>query len=857
MNLPEPDKPRREIPVAQVGRSYQRGMARLRWRHFNGTSAVELAADHCGLIDINLRPLLKLSRLSVPSTTTKRLKPCWMALGAYGSRDLAPFSPVRLLLLTRPVWDADVSRVLETARSQIADIGIEVEILHLSSEECLLRSQSDMGFCLDLLSSRRVAGLRSAGSDLLQRLRATLVKKPAVFICDLENHYQQKRDCGEDSVYSLTASLESGLGGLWYCRALLESLRLFAGTSDPAQILRKGGITAREWTQLLAIRERLLQIQTHLHLLDSKPRSDLLGESGSLAAQFLGYHNSRHHSALEWFVKDILRRKRQLLTLFEGYLEQNKAAFLKETEPFKSPYLRLVAQPEQAGEEETPEHWMKVFRFSQVEPEIIHHQATPMLCANLYRWQARHWCTPAMHADFRVILKNKGKVGPTLRRMRDLGFLGRYLPEFGRLDCLPCISRGHGYSVDEHMLRAVDCLDQVANSTDPGLKDYRGLLQQVQDPSILYLALLLHEAGSGTQGDSVRNSQPLAARALQRLNFSPEDQEKTLLLVREQHVLAHVSQRRDFDDPQIIQEVSAVVETADNLNMLLLHTFADLSSIGETAWSERNRFLLWSLYFRVMDRLMFGKELSGAEHARVAEIERSALEQLAGELSVDSVLHHFSLLPEKYALYTPLSQIVAHVRLCENLKEHPLVSKWVANPEAGYFELHLSTHDLPGRFAQITGTLTALGIRLLSAQLNTREDGVVIDTFHVSDEGSHLLDDDKSRRRVDQVLTEIILGRTHLEDLLQDQNRKAHSEPISSTFTMAPRIRIDNDISAHSTVIEVQVKDRWGLSYRIAAILAELGLNIVSAKLATERDYAFDVFYVQTERERRWSMVQE
>ena len=846
MNSPKRTEPKGEVLVDQVGRSYQRGMVRLRWRHFNGASAAELAADHCGLIDTSLQPLLKLSRLGVPSSSAKHPRPCWLALGAYGSRDLVPYSPIQLLLLTRSVWDANVDRILESARFQIAEIGIRAEILHLTSRECLSRSQSDTGFCLDLLSARWVGGARSVGSDLLHRLRSTLVKRPVVFICDLESYYQQKRGGEKGSVYSLTAGLESGPGGLWYCRALLESLRLFAGSDDPVQILKKEGITPREWEQLLAIREHLLQIQTHLNVLESKPQSGLLGEAGVLAAQFLGYHSSRHQSALELLVRDLLKRKRQLLDLFERYLEQNKGAFLRGKEPFKSHYLRLVSQPEQGSEEETPERWMKIFRISQVEPEIVHQQMSPMLRANLHRWPARHWCVPAMHADFRMILKNKGKVGLTLRRMRDLGFLARYLPEFGRLDCLPCIDRGHGYSVDEHTLRAVDCLDQVADSTDPGLKDYRGLLQQVQDPSILYLALLLHETGSGSLGESAVNGQPLIVRALQRMNFSPEDREKALLLVREQLLLAHVSQRRDFDDPQIIQEIGAVVETADNLNMLLLHTFADLSSIGETAWSERNRFLLWSLYFRVTDRLMFGNELSGAEHARVAAIQRRVLEQLAGELSVDSVLQHFSLLPEKYALYTPLSQIVAHVRLCENLQEHPLVSQWVANPDAGYFELNLSTRDLPGRFAQITGTLTALDIRLLSAQLNTREDGIVADTFHVSDQGSHLLVDKKGRRRVDQVLTEIILGRTRLADLLQGQSYQARAEPGASALALAPRIRIDNDISAHSTVIEVQAKDRWGLSYRIAGILAELDLNIISAKLATERDYAFDVFYVQT-----------
>ncbi len=846
MNLPKPDKPGSEWLPAQPDRAYRRGMAQLRWRHFNGTPAPDLAAEHCRLVDLSLQSLLEPSRLLAPASPARNRTTCWLALGAYGSLELTPYSPLRLLL-TGSIGEGEASRVLEAARSRMAAMGIHGQVVQLGSRECLRRSQTDMDFCLELLSSRWLGGARSVGSDLQQRLRSTLVKRPVVFLCDLESHYRQMPDGGESSVYALTAGLERGPGGLWCCRALLQALRLLAGTGDPVRILGKGGIAPGEWTRLLAIREHLLQVQTHLHFLAGAAESDLLGEAGVQTARFLGFHDSRQLPALELLVRDVLRRKRKLMALFEGCLGRNKAAFLKGAEPFKSRYLRLAAQPEQGSEEQTPRRWMKIFRLSQMEPEIVQPPMVARLQAQLHQWPARYWRVPAMHADFRVILKNRGRVGPALRRMRDLGFLGRYLPEFGRLDCLPGIARGRRYSIDEHTLRAVDRLDQVASSTDPGLRDYRGLLEQVEDPSILYLGLLLHETGSSGPDRWSGNGQPMAVRALQRLNASPEDRDKVLMLVREQTLLAHVSQRRDFDDPQIVQEISSVVETTDNLNMLLLHTFADLTSADETAWSERNRFLLWSLYFRVMDRLMFGRELSGAEHARVAEIQRGVLEQLAGELPVDSVLNHFSFLPEKYALYTPLPQIVAHVRLCENLKEQPLASEWVANPDGGYHELHLSTRDLPGRFAQITGTLTALGIRLLSAQLNTREDGIVIDTFHVSDMGGHLLIDDAGRRRVDRVLAEIILGQTRLEDLLRGRRYEVGAEAGAAALAVAPRVRIDNDISARSTVVEVQARDSWGLSYRIAGILAELGLNIVSAKLATDRNYAFDVFYVQTE----------
>jgi [protein-PII] uridylyltransferase len=46
-------------------------------------------------------------------------------------------------------------------------------------------------------------------------------------------------------------------------------------------------------------------------------------------------------------------------------------------------------------------------------------------------------------------------------------------------------------------------------------------------------------------------------------------------------------------------------------------------------------------------------------------------------------------------------------------------------------------------------------------------------------------------------------------------------------------------------VIEVQAGDRVGLGYRIAHTLASFNLNIVFAKLATEKSHAFDVFYVR------------
>jgi [protein-PII] uridylyltransferase len=56
---------------------------------------------------------------------------------------------------------------------------------------------------------------------------------------------------------------------------------------------------------------------------------------------------------------------------------------------------------------------------------------------------------------------------------------------------------------------------------------------------------------------------------------------------------------------------------------------------------------------------------------------------------------------------------------------------------------------------------------------------------------------------------------------------------------------IDNDLSSHSTVVEVSGLDRPGLLYALAKTLFNLNVTIVSARAVTFGERAVDVFYVQ------------
>src|SRR5207245_656454 len=78
------------------------------------------------------------------------------------------------------------------------------------------------------------------------------------------------------------------------------------------------------------------------------------------------------------------------------------------------------------------------------------------------------------------------------------GLLGRLMPEFARVTFLVQHDFYHRYTVDEHTLTAIDALDRVAlASGDPALERFRRVFEEVQQPGVLYLGLLLHDIGKG------------------------------------------------------------------------------------------------------------------------------------------------------------------------------------------------------------------------------------------------------------------------------------------------------------------------------------------------------------------------
>jgi [protein-PII] uridylyltransferase len=222
---------------------------------------------------------------------------------------------------------------------------------------------------------------------------------------------------------------------------------------------------------------------------------------------------------------------------------------------------------------------------------------------------------------------------------------------------------------------------------------------------------------------------------------------------------------------------------------------------------------------------------------------------MRGEVPRTTLAAHLAMLSERYLATTSPQRIAAHLRLLDRLSEEGvLATELFHHPDLGSSELVVATRDVPGLFSLIAGTLAAQGINILSAQIHTRADGIVIDTFQVNDPFGEAVTEEARWRRTLEALRRVLRGEVSVEELLA-RRRAVH--PAPEGVAGPPKISLDNHLSDSHTVLEVKCPDRVGLLYVITRTLSAHGLDIASARIATEIDQAYDTFYLTDRQGRR------
>ena len=853
---------------------------RLKLWHRGGAEGQEICGARAAMLDALLRHLWNTARSSLSPQAQKEFPPLALAaIGGYGRAELNPYSDIDFMFLHDGQVAAGkplpyLSRLIDGVLYPLWDIGLKIGYAVRSINDCVKVANTDMQSKTSLIESRLIIG----DEKLFKKFQRTLIARcvdgfEEKYIALRVEDQQARHSKFGNSACMQEPNIKNGCGGLRDFQNLLWMAFFKYRARSLGDLEKQEFVSPFEHRQLDAAYDFLMRARTELHYQTNRA-VDVLGKNLQPAVALgLGYGDRSPSKRIEKFMRDLYTHMRNIF-LITRTLEQRMAllapaqgklslrAWLpkrKAPEPvdgflFVNGEIRAVSR---RIFREQPQRLMRVFLQAQQRRLKLHPDLEQLIRNELSLVDRAFLNDAHVRETFLTILEQRGNVSPVLRAMHEVNFLGKYIPEFGKLTCLVQHEFYHQYAADEHTLVCLEQLDRVWEAGELPYKNYAPLFQNLERPGLLYLALLLHDvgkAGHHKRGDHPEVSADMAMRVARRLRLDGT-MAHTLRVIIENHLLmASISQRRDLDDAVVIRNFARKVETTEALDLLTLLTFADSQGTSDKLWNGFKDTLLWQLHTRALVLLTGGTEFIRAE-AEQRESLLLEVRQLAAKLlSAEEINTHFATLPARYFQVRTAREIIDDLELAHRFMQRlmlednrvlsPIIA-WRDEADRGYNAVKICTWDRAGLFSKIAGSLSAVGLNILGAQIFTRADSIVLDTFYVTDGRTGNLATRQQHDQFAELLEKVLTDEAI--DLPALIARQIIQRPVYQPYTgerIQTQIHIDNEVSETRTLIEIETEDHLGLLYMISQTLSKLAVDIIGARIVTERGAAIDSFYV-------------
>jgi [protein-PII] uridylyltransferase len=414
------------------------------------------------------------------------------------------------------------------------------------------------------------------------------------------------------------------------------------------------------------------------------------------------------------------------------------------------------------------------------------------------------------------------------------------LPEFKAISCRVVRDFYHKYTVDEHTLLTIRNLERLLEA-GPDRERFGRLLNELEKPELLILALLYHDVGKWRDDNHHVESTRMARQMFERLQLDEQARGVVEFLVAEHLKMSVAAFRRDTEDPEVVRQFAELVGVEERLKMLCLMTLADVEAVSRdtlTPWREE---LLWRLYVDTYNHLTlsYGDEVIDPGQAAASTLIKDLITQRPPDLTPREIETFLQGLPRRYLQLFSRDAVYSHVRRSRDLGPGAMET-WVERKDTEW-ELTVITRDQPFLFSNISGVLSSFGMDILRGFAFTKPDGLVVDMFHFSDQERFLEMNRGGDAHLIKVLEEVIGGKTDLRVRLKGREEGAFRVRLPG---FAPVIHCDNESSRRFTIVEIVAENALGLLYRMSRAMSQSGCEVDLVLIATEGQRAIDVFHL-------------
>lgn len=812
--------------------------------HYQGEDALNIVRQ---LSDITDQAIIDFAKLSFENPEDITI----IVLGGYGRRELCFRSDIDISLVYTSTDIEKLKAGIETFYYLLLDLKVDIGFSPRNIKIFLDLSKEDLTVATSLLQGRFLYGNQEIYNELISKFKKLIKSKRKQYIeATLKARKVRYQNTGS-SIYLMEPHVKEGEGGLRDFHEVYWIAKVLDDVPNYRYFVSKNIILEEEYLELINAYNFLLKIRNQMHLICNKKCDVLTFALQEEVAKKLGYvQNPQDLENLRESVEEMMKHYYQSAKSINNITKRILKNLTENTDyeefiPIDDVFIRTSSEIDILNYqkfEKNPENILKAFAYYKDYGLDFSSKLEFLLRKNQSVLKKQELSTQ-MKSVVRRVFSDVKNLSKTLKRMQDFYVLDDIIPEFGFQRCHFQYDHYHKYTTDAHAIKAVQELENLHILDHPHKKQIYEIYKDIDRKDLLIWAIFLHDIGKGHKADHSELGAKMVWDIMSRFDYSKADIEIVSFLVKHHLDMAHISQRRNLNEPKVIEDFVQTIRNPQLLKMLTVLTWCDANAVGPNLWNDWKQTLLIELYEKTME--VFTENLNPEElfEKKLSEKKQKLRLALTDIFGKEKAEFHMKRISDYYIASTPAEDMIEHLKLEDELilSNKKFVYKFDKNIGAGYSHIMLAVKDIQNPLLAITAILTYLNINILTVYSFNRNDDIILIDLQVSTSTLEAIDENKFSLFIDK-LNEYISGKVDIETLSKKREKGFKSYTIPPpTF-----VKIDNEMSDSYTIFDISAEDRIGLLFDIIKVFSEFNIYVHIAKVSTQGIRARDAFYVRT-----------